>query len=105
MMDLIIMLEEDGNKGCYVVWLLGSVEEVEMIYLCISFSCIIVDYIGVLDVFKGMGVGKVLVFNIIFEVCLKGFIIVLFCFFLKVQVDCNFDWGDVIEGMVVFVVG
>lgn len=93
---IVINLEEQGSKGRYVVKGADGTEA-EMTFSKVGESQIIIDHTGVPDVFRGQGVGAMLVARAVEDARAAGKKIIPLCPFAAAQFRRHAEWADVLK--------
>jgi predicted GNAT family acetyltransferase len=94
--DIHVELEEQGSKGRYVVKGADGAEA-EMTFSKVGESQIIIDHTGVPDVFRGQGVGALLVTRAVEDARAAGKKIIPLCPFAAAQFRRHPEWEDVLK--------
>ena len=94
--ELPIELEDQGNKGRYVVRGPDGAEA-EMTYTRVGESRIIIDHTGVPDAFRGQGIGARLVTRAVEDARAAGKTILPLCPFAAAQFKRHPEWADVLD--------
>lgn len=89
---------EDGpTKGRYIATVDGIDAEAELTYSRTSPTLIIADHTGVPDVFRGQGIGRLLVARMVEDARTEGFKIFVLCPFVNAERKKHPDWADVFQ--------
>lgn len=94
--NIVINLEEQGSKGRYVVKGPDGAEA-EMTFSKVGESQTIIDHTGVPDVFRGQGVGAMLVARAVEDARAAGKKIIPLCPFAAAQFRRHAEWADVLK--------
>lgn len=89
---------EDGpTRGRYVATVDGVEAEAELIYSRASPTLIIADHTGVADVFRGQGMGRLLVQRMVEDARAQGVKIIARCTYVKAERQKHPEWADVFQ--------
>lgn len=95
MPDGSVELDDGGSKGRYVFRADGA--EAEMTFSKAGEHMIIIDHTGVPDVFRGQGIGLMLVTRAVEDARAAGKKIIPLCPFANAQFQRHKEWADVLK--------
>jgi predicted GNAT family acetyltransferase len=92
-----ITREDRGTNGRYVARVEGIDAEAELVYSRTSDKLLTAHHTGVPDVFRGQGIGRLLVTRMVGDARAEGFKIRVLCSFVKAERKKHPEWADVFE--------
>jgi uncharacterized protein len=92
-----ITREDKPTRGRYVAKVEGIDAEAELTFSRASPTLIIADHTGVPEVFRGQGLGRLLVTRMIEDARVQGFKIVPLCPYVNAERRKHPEWADVFQ--------
>src|SRR5262245_24247193 len=97
MAEPTIAREDHATRGRYVATIDGFDAQAELTYSRAGPHLIIADHTGVPDVFRGMGLGRLLATRMVEDARAEGVTVFALCPFVNAERKKHPDWVDVFQ--------